>query len=156
MGNFKRDLKTGERGEEIVVKYLESLDDVEFIQDVRDVKGYQIHDIDFVVYTKKSKVIPIEVKSDTMAHRTGNIAYEVFSHKRLGTKGCLEKTKAKTVYYYLICTGELYSIDVKKLRDHVHINYKDKRLIAMGDNAEGYLIKIKELLEKQIAEKISI
>jgi len=155
MGNFKQDLKTGEKGEDVVVRYLYSLPDTEFILDVRYIRGYQAHDIDFVMYTKKKKVIPIEVKTDTMAHRTGNIAYEVFSNKHWKTEGCLEKTKAKFVFYYLIHTGELYYINVKRLRDHVNKNYKGKRnMVAMGDAAEGYLIKITELISNRIAKKI--
>ena len=157
MGNFKKDLKTGELGEDVVVEYLTSLPTIAFVKDVRYEPNFQTHDIDYIVCTTKSQIIPIEVKTDTMAHRTGNIAYEVFSNKHYGTQGCLEKTKAKTVYYFLIHTKELYEIDVLKLRKHVAENYKGKkRLIAMGDNAEGYLIKIKELLEKGITKKVHL
>lgn len=152
---FYLDMKLGEKGEDVVVRYLYSLPDTEFVLDVRYLRGYQAHDIDFVLYTKKKKVIPIEVKTDTMAHITGNIAYEVFSHKDWGTEGCLEKTKAKFVFYYLAHSGELLYINVKRLREHVNVNYKDKKpMVEMGDNAAGYLIKINELISNRIAKKI--
>ena len=154
MGNFKRDLKTGERGEAIVIDYLESLDSVARVEDVRDDVIFREFDVDFVIETTKGKYIPIEVKTDTQAHRTGNIAYEVHSSKTYQTKGCFEKTKAKYIYYYLVATEELFRIDVKRLRMHVERFYKGTRLISMGDDADGYLIKISELQTHKVAKKI--
>lgn len=152
---FINDTKLGQVGERVVVAYLYSLPSTEYVMDVRYMRGYQEHDIDFVLYTKQKKVIPIEVKTDTMAHITGNIAYEVFSHKEWETEGCLEKTKAKFVFYYLVHTNELIYINVKRLREHVAKNYKGKvAMRAMGDNAAGYLIKIEELISNRIAKKI--
>lgn len=152
---FYQDMKLGKKGEDVVVRYLYSLPDTDFVMDARYLRGYQAHDVDFVLFTKKKKVIPIEVKTDTMAHLTGNIAYEVFSHKDWGTEGCLEKTKAKFVFYYLVHSDELIYINVKRLREYVARNYKDKvAMKAMGDNAAGYLIKINELISNRIAKKI--
>ena len=152
---FYQDMKLGKKGEDVVVRYLYSLPDTDFVMDARYLRGYQAHDVDFVLFTKKKKVIPIEVKTDTMAHLTGNIAYEVFSHKDWGTEGCLEKTKAKFVFYYLVHSDELIYINVKRLREYVARNYKDKvAMKEMGDNAAGYLIKINELISNRIAKKI--
>lgn len=156
MGEFLIDLKTGEIGESAVLKFLQNESNVEDVIDVRNDKVFQKYDIDFLVYTDRSIIVPIEVKSDTMAHRTGNIAYEVLSNKHYNTKGCFEKTRARYIYYYLTKTKQLYQIDVKKLRNHVKNYYANKRkLIPMGDNALGYLIKINELLENNVMKDVS-
>lgn len=154
MGDFVKDLKIGEIGEKVVLQYLEKEKHIIQVVDVRDDKKFQVDDIDFLVYTDKHVIFPIEVKSDTMAHRTGNIAYEVYSNKHYCTKGCLEKTKAKFVYYYLTETEILYNIDVQKLRNYVHTNFSENQLRNMGDCARGYLIKIKDLLEYGIIKQI--
>ena len=155
MGEFLIDLKTGEIGESVVLKFLQKESNVEDVIDVRDNKLFQKYDVDFLVYTDRSIIVPIEVKSDTMAHRTGNIAYEVLSNKHYNTKGCFEKTRARYIYYYLTKTKQLYQIDVIKLRSHVENNYKNnKKLIPMGDNALGYLIKINELLKCNIMKEL--
>lgn len=155
MGEFLIDLKTGEIGENVVLKILQKESNVEDVIDVRDNKLFQKYDVDFLVYTDRSIIVPIEVKSDTMAHRTKNIAYEVLSNKHYNTKGCFEKTRARYIYYYLTKTKQLYQIDVIKLRSHVKNNYKNnKKLIPMGDNALGYLIKINELLNCNIMKEL--
>ena len=157
MGEFLIDLKTGEIGESVVMKFLQNESNVEDVIDVRNDKVFQKYDVDFLVYTDRSIIVPIEVKSDTMAHRTGNIAYEVLSNKHYNTKGCFEKTRARYIYYYLTKTKQLYQIDVKKLRLYVEVNYKNKKkLIAMGDNALGYLIKIKELLTNNVMKEVLV
>lgn len=156
MGDFKLDLKTGEQGEEVVFRYLQTLDTVELVEDVRKEAMFQKHDIDFLVYTKQAVIFPIEVKSDTMAHRTGNIAYEVYSNKHYGTQGCFEKTKAKYIYYYLVATKQLYKIDVQALREYVSEYFTGKPLISMGDFAEGHLLKIRELEARSIMTNLQI
>ena len=154
MGDFKLDLKVGEHGETVVLEYLKQMEFVESVEDVRSIKLFQEHDIDFLVYTKQAVIFPVEVKTDTMAHRTGNIAYEVYSNKHYETKGCFEKTKAKYIYYYLVATKHLYQIDVQALRRHIQSFYKGKRLIPMGDFAEGYLVRISELEAHNIAKEL--
>lgn len=157
MGNFYKDLKTGEIGESVVLETLIKINGVEDILDVRDIKEWQQMDVDFLVFTNNNILIPIEVKTDNLAHSTGNIAYEVLSNKHYNTKGCFEKTRAKYIYYYLTNTEKLYQIDVKRLRSHVKANYKGKKkMIAMGDNAEGYLIKINELIKNGVMKEVLI
>lgn len=153
MGNFQKDLQTGEVGEQIVLDFLKSKENVQNVLDVRKVKLFQDIDVDFLVCTTSYIVVPVEVKSDTLAHITGNIAYEVTSNKHYNTKGCFEKTLAKYIYYYLTATKEIYQIDVLKLREYV--KHYCNRLIPMGDYAEGYLIKINKLVEHKIMKKVN-
>lgn len=155
MGNFMKDIDTGEIGELATFRYLNTLSIIKAVQDVRNIKAYQELDVDYVAVTQKNRLILVEVKSDRLAHRTGNIAYEVYSSKNLKTKGCLEKTKAHRIFYYLIATDELYSINTKALREYVHKNFSEKDLRNMGDAALGYLIKIKDLVANRIAIKVN-
>ena len=48
---------------------------------------------------------------------------------------------------------ELYYINVQLLKNYVEENKKDLKLIPMGDNALGYLIRYEILLEKEIMFK---
>lgn len=155
VGNFKKDLEIGVIGEEVVLKFLENMPTIDEVIDVRNEKKWQQFDVDFLAYTDKNVIVPIEVKSDNLAHVTGNIAYEVLSNKHYNTKGCFEKTRARYIYYFLTKTKQLYQIDVKKLRNHVNDCYTNKKkLIPMGDNALGYLIKIKELISENIMKEL--
>lgn len=152
MGNFIKDLKTGEVGEKITMEYLSSIENFDCILDVRDNKLFQKIDVDFLVLTKDNIMLPVEVKSDTMAHRTNNIVYETVSNRKTGSIGCFEKTRAKYMYYYLTVPQELYVIDVIKLQEYAHENCTKK--VRMGDCAEGYLIKMNALLDLEIMKKV--
>lgn len=145
---FSNDLNTGKIGEKKVYKYLSHNKKIKHIEDVTENKEYQNMDVDFICYNEDDKKCFIEVKTDTIAHKSGNIAYEIISNKHYGTIGCFEKTKAHIIFYYLLKTDELYIIKTKKLREYVNRKYKNRgKEIYMGDYALGYLIPIKDLLE---------
>ena len=104
MGNFVKDLKVGEIGEKVVREYLERLGYK--VENVTNIKEYQNKDIDFIVKKEGFKTeLPIEIKTDTLAHKTGNLAYEFYSNKYIKSKGCFEKTQAKYIFYYLSKTN---------------------------------------------------
>lgn len=147
---FQKDLRTGEIGETKVYDYLSSLYITQYIQDVRDDKFFQGLDVDFIHCDKQGEFRKIEVKTDTMAHRTGNLAYEHTSNKYYNTIGCFEKTRADYMFYYLSEVDEIYTINMNKLRNYVHTNKTRFREVNMGDNALGYLIKIDELKRMNI------
>ena len=58
------------------------------------------------------------------------------------------------MFYYFSEVNELYYINVPLLKDYVEENKKDLRLVPMGDDALGYLIRYNILLEKEIMFKI--
>jgi hypothetical protein len=147
---FQQDLKTGEIGEQKVWEYLLGLSITQMLYDVRTDKFFQRLDIDFIHCDKEGEIRKIEVKTDTMAHRTGNLAYEHTSNKYYNTIGCFEKTRADYMFYYLSEVDEIYIINMNKLRNYVHTNKTRFREVNMGDNALGYLIKIAELKRMNI------
>ncbi len=154
MGNFKIDLEVGKIGEEKSLTFLKNNDKVYEVKDVRDDKFWQTHDVDFIVTMNLGDIIKIEVKTDTLAHLTGNIAYEHTSNKYSRSIGCFRKTKADVIFYYLSKIDKLYQIDTYSLREYVdNHNFND---INMGDMALGYLIKIDLLEKNEIMKEIKI
>ena len=146
MTSFERDMARGKIGEEIVLNFLKSDDRVKKVVDVREDELHQLKDIDFIQFFKNGKSIDIEVKTDELAHKTDNIAYESISSKTYGTLGCFDKTSAQLIYYYIAHTDEILIIDVYLIRAYMKINKDKYKLIDMGDDAMGYLIPIKDIL----------
>ena len=151
---FKKDLYTGELGEKRAYEYLTNLDFTQFVLDVRNDEFFQTLDVDFVHCDKEGDFRNIEVKTDTMAHRTGNLVYEHTSNKYYNTIGCFEKTRADIMFYYLTETDEMYTLTMYELRKYVRENSKYLREVNMGDNALGFLIKIDDLKNKGIMHLI--
>ena len=157
MGNFIRDLKFAESGENVVYNYLKKLNCTLDVLDVRYLKYFQDADIDFI-HVMNNCLQPnfIEVKTDRMAHRTGNLPYEVISNYKCNSVGCFEKTLATHIFFYLSQTKQLYVLDVFKLKEYVKNNESKLKLINMGDNAKGYLLKIVELIKLGICTDLGI
>ena len=151
---FKQELYTGELGEKRAYEYLTNLDFTQFVLDVRNDEFFQKLDVDFVHCDKEGNFRNIEVKTDTMAHRTGNLVYEHTSNKYYNTIGCFEKTRADIMFYYLTETDEMYTLTMYELRKYVRENSKYLREVNMGDNALGFLIKIDDLKNKGIMHLI--
>lgn len=157
MGNFVRDLKFAESGENIVYNYLKNLDCTLDVLDVRYLKYFQDADIDFIhVLNNCLQPYFIEVKTDRMAHRTGNLPYEVISNYKINSMGCFEKTLATHIFFYLSVTKQLYVLDTVKLKEYVKDNEPKLKLINMGDNARGYLLKIVELINEGVCTDLGV
>lgn len=156
MNKFQQDLKTGNIGEDVVYKFLLNDSNTSNLIDVRDDKVFQKLDVDFIQELKTGGCRMIEVKTDTQAHYTKNLAYEHTSNKYYNTIGCFEKTKADYIFYYLTETKEVYIIDTLRLRQHVRVHRNRFREVNMGDNALGYLIKLEELINNNIGWRMTI
>ena len=142
---FDKDLKDGEIGEHVVWNLLQKSSKVRNIVDVRQDKVFQSQDIDFLIENFDRQFTPIEVKTDFKAHETGNIVYEISTSGHLG---CFEKTKAAYIYYYIPASKIVYMIDVVALRTYIHqLRPEEKK---MGDNATGFLLSIKDLLNAKV------
>lgn len=144
---FEDSLKEGGKGEHTVWNYLQNQSWVRQVIDVRKDKGYQEKDIDFLVEDTSRQIHPIEVKTDMKAHETGNIVYELSTS---GHIGCFEKTQAKYIMYYVPGNQELHRINVVAFRTYLQKIHPEP--IKMGDNAEGFLLSIKELKDNKVIE----
>ena len=150
---FHSDNKIGNKGESIIFNYLlNHLSTINLI-DVSKDKWFQQFDIDFLQVTNNG-INKIEVKTDRLADKTGNMIYELWSDKRTYTKGCFEKTEADYIFYYLINTNILYIFNTLELRDWVSTHKNNLNMIDMGDYAKGYLIKLNDL--KDISVKVKL
>lgn len=144
--SFAEDLSFGREGEVIVRNLLESSGNFDYVIDCSNDKYFQERDIDLLALAMDGHIAKYEVKTDRMAHETGNIAFEV---KTSGNIGCLVKTEADFVMYYIEGNGKLYCFNAEQMRQYLKRNRF--KLYHMGDNAEGYLLSIKMLLrDKQI------
>lgn len=149
MGNFKEDLTEGEKGEELVLQLLTKSPQNKAVIDVRKDIYFQDLDIDFLAEKHSGVVIKYEVKTDRLAHKTGNLVYEETTS---GNIGCLAKSHADYILYYLSQSNELYGFWLIDMRNY--IKETQPELVRMGDNAEGYLLKIKDLTSKEIIRKV--
>lgn len=150
MTPFEEDLAYGEYGERIAwISLLESARTRQVL-DVRKDKYFQERDIDFLQLDVNNKVNKIEVKTDRQAHTSGNIVFETKSNSN---EGCLARSEADYVYYYIEKSGELVGIKLRKLKELINANILRLREVPMGDNARGYLIAIEDLERYKVAER---
>ena len=156
MNKFQKDLTTGKIGEDVVFDFLKRDVTTKSVVDVRNDKLFQELDVDFIQETPSNEIRKIEVKTDTLAHTTGNLAYEHTSNKYYNTIGCFEKTRADYIFYYLSEVKQVYILEVERLRNYVHSNRNRFREVSMGDSALGYLIKLEELVKNKIGWRIVI
>ena len=152
---FNSDLQYGKAGEYIIYQYLLFQPNTSQLINVTDDEFFQENDIDFVWETVSGKVYKIELKTDRLAHKTGNIVYEYKSNKSYDTVGCFEKTKADYILYYIEKTNVLYWIKVESLREYIEKNKEKLSLVNMGDNAIGYLIPLKIVEAENMGHKIN-
>ena len=150
---FHKDNIVGQNGEYIIYNYLSNHSSTINLIDVSKDKWFQQFDIDFIQITNDG-INKIEVKTDRIADRTGNMVYEVYSDKRFYTLGCFEKTEADYIFYYLINTNILYIFDTQELREWVLEHQHNLKLVDMGDFALGYIIRLNDL--KDISIKIKL
>lgn len=151
--SFEDDNIRGKVGERLVFYLLSHNDKIKVVLDVSDDTRYRARDVDFLIQTIKGQVYEVEVKTDFRAHETGNIFFEIESH---GKVGCLRKTTADYIYYYLFHNKKLYMIITEKLREYIDSKGVLFEAVPGGNDSKGYLIPIDELVKLKIAtERVS-
>ena len=151
---FNSDVQIGNKGESIIYDYLLSHPSTVNVIDVTNDEWFQQFDIDFIHVTTDYDVNKIEVKTDRIADKTGNMVYELWSNRRTYSKGCFEKTEADYIFYYLINTKVLYIFKTQELREWVHKHKNGLWQTYMGDFALGYVIPLNDLKNIYIKEKL--
>ena len=152
---FHSDNEIGNKGENIICDYLKNLYSTKGLVNVSRDEWFQQFDIDFLQIDTQGNINKIEVKTDRMADKTGNMVYEVYSDKRTYTQGCFEKTEADYIFYYLINTNILYIFNTQELREWVYENKDNLKLVDMGDFALGYVIPLNKLKDTSIKIKLT-
>lgn len=151
---FHTDNEISNKGEEIIYNYLWKHKSTLKVIDVTKDKWFQQFDIDFIQVDCNGGVNKIEVKTDRLADKTGNMVYEIWSDRRIYAKGCFEKTEADYIFYYLINTKVLYIFNTQELRTWVNKHENELWQTYMGDFAIGYVIPLNDL--KEISIKIKL
>lgn len=144
--DFNYSINIGNIGEEIILLYLQSNENILSVEEVQSNKYYQQQDIDYVVHFKNGTVKTVELKTDT--YISGNIFFETMSAVETNSIGCMYKSKADYLFYYFINTKELYIFDFDKYREWFKQNKSHfylKRLKNKGKycgtyTSEGYTI----------------
>ncbi len=147
--SFAEDLSFGREGEAVVRNLLESSGNFDYVIDCSNDKYFQQKDIDVLALVNDGHIAKYEVKTDRKAHETGNIAFELATN---GNIGCLAKTEADYVMYYIERNGKLYCFNARQMRQYLE-RHRFK-LYRMGDNAEGYLLNINQLLRDRQLKRI--
>ena len=147
--SFADDLKDGKKGEQLVQHLLESSGRFVSVWNCSDDKYFQSKDIDLMGITEDGRIAKYEVKTDRQAHETGNIVWEQTTS---GNIGCFAKTESDYIMYYIAGNGRLYCFKTDSMRRYVQ--KRKTRLIHMGDNAQGYLLNIGELLKAKQMTRI--
>ena len=151
---FYSDIEVGNKGENIIYDYILNHPSTDMLVNVSKDWWFQQLDIDFVQVDGNGDVNKIEVKTDRLADKTGNMVYEVWSDRRIYSKGCFEKTQADYIFYYLINTKVLYIFKAQELRQWVQKHKYNFQLINMGDFAMGYIIPLNDLKDIYIKERL--
>lgn len=127
MGKFNKDLTQGEKGEEVIGKYLEenyNMTILEYNKDYRyDIKA-----------EKYGKISTFEIKTDRWEYFNKTKTYNMFIEYTCSSKNSgLTKTEADYFIYFYPDLELFYFIEVKKLRELLNtINLPIKTQV--GDN----------------------
>lgn len=152
--SFLSDLERGKFGEKVLFEYLQSRNNIKAVVDISNTEIGIKDDIDFEIEYKDGHKKTVEIKTDLMAHRTGNIVYEEFSHRN---PGCFARTKADYILYYIMETNEVYVLNPDGFREFISQIKTDEvlrkelrvRPTKMGQGAYGYLVPIKSIINNK-------
>jgi len=112
MFDFKEQLEIGKQGEKLVKGYYEAqqTEEGKNLYIVRDARpDEQARGADFFILNNKLGFRYVEVKTDTQAQDTGNVALEIQIVQDDGTKqaGCQFKTFSDFMFYWIYPSNEL-------------------------------------------------
>lgn len=155
--NFQKDLEFGKKGEGLMRKRILGFKNIVDVRDISNSRKGIDDDIDFELLYADGHTSTVEIKTDLMAHKTGNFAYEEYSHKN---PGCFARTKADHILYFIYQTGEVYVLNPVKFRAFIAEMKQDKKKAAslrvratgMGEGAFGYLVPIAVLKKTDVFE----
>lgn len=143
-----KDLKFGQHYENIVANYFTN-------------KGHSVKQsvgkfkpFDIIVDNKHK----LEIKADKHNAQlvdNPNVVIEAYCNKQ---KSGILTTEAKYLIYFFTIKNEVYKINVEKLKNYIMTDEIKPRLEKFtnsdGQRASGYLLKIQDLIELNIAKKL--
>lgn len=154
---FSQDFIEAKDSEEFLLWTITTSGPDKFFLDTRNNDNYHEPDVDFLCVDKTSKceITKVEVKTDYLTYKTGNIFFEcdLTQHSGWGLR-----SQADYIFYYAIHPDkkyDLYIIKLDELKQYVkeHPNLEKKGSERKVDYVKGKLVNINELLELGIAIK---
>lgn len=156
--DFSKSKTIGSQSAEVVRRWLERLPQTLGIISVEEHKRYQRRDIDFLWETAKG-IYRVEVKGDTVGHRTGNFFFETISNDRRRSPGCFMYTEADLLFYFMIKSGELYIMPVEPTREWFEREkdrFKKHRVPNRRYNTIGHLVPVDVVINEVSCLKFQI
>ena len=164
MFNFEEQLAIGKKGEQLVKSYYESQGadgKSKFI--VRDAREEeQKKGADFFIINNELGSRYIEVKTDTRAEDTGNVALEVqIVYGDTKTIGCALKTFPDFLFYWIYPTNQLLYWNPEELVPYI-IDWliDDKYRIVDAENknffSRSLIVPIEDLLATNVVRTINV
>ena len=138
--SFEQDKQLAIIGEFVVWNALSEFKGTKQVIDVREDRRFQEWDIDLLVMNTNRQVYGVEVKTDWKAYDTGNFFFETKSREKVG---CLERTKADYIAFFVPQSGNIYMCRTEAIRRC--LSNHDYRLIQAVDGNEGYILPIGDL-----------
>ena len=151
---FSESIIVGNKGEEIVKRFLCGLKNVASITDVSSNAAYQKQDIDLIINFSDGTSSTAEIKTDT--YTSGNIFFETVSNLEANVPGCMYKTKADFLLYYFTKTKELYILDMPaylKWFKANRSNFTEKKLKNINRRNNGTYTSVGYTIPKVYLEK---
>ena len=164
MFDFEEQLAVGKKGEQLVRYYYESqLDEGKTKFIVRDAKEEeQKKGADFFIINNELGCRYIEVKTDTRAEDTGNVALEVqIAYGDTKTIGCALKTFPDFLFYWIYPTNQLLYWNPEELVPYI-IDWliDDKYRIVDAENknffSRSLIVPIEDLLATNVVRTINV
>jgi len=165
MFDFEEQLTIGKRGESLIKKYYESQTTnegkIKFI--VRDArKEEQLKGADFFILNNELGTRYVEVKTDTLAESTGNVALEIqIVHPDKKTIGCAFKTFPDFLFYWIYPTNTVLYWNPTALIPHI-VDWiiEDKYKIVDAENknffSRSMIVPIEDLRATGLVQEINV
>lgn len=129
------------------------------IVDVSDDSAWRKLGIDRVLKLPDGRKVPVEYKTDFIAHRTGNLIFETVSVDTTGAPGWGLSSKAEYLVYLLAETKVVYLIWLPELRRWVLARIKRFREVV-ADNGSyrtlSLLVPLCELERLPFVKKLAV
>lgn len=145
MNTFHSLLEQGKLTEIKIAKYFESNGFT--VEDLSDDDFYKDIDVDLMIINSNGNKQTLEVKSDEIMHRTGNIFIEHGMDRKTGwCLGWIKKCKAQLLCYHDNVTDVGYILDWIKVKNEITQHYNSTKFWNTTDNCWGwgYLVPIEE------------
>lgn len=151
--DFQHQLEIGKKGE----ARLDSIWRGFQIIDVSDDPEWQRRGVDRLLVLPDGRYVSVEYKLDNIAHRTGNLVFEILSNDITDTPGWGLSSKAEYLVYLVEQTNTVYLIRLPELRKWVIARMAEFRRVR-ADNGiyctHSLLIPLRRLESLPFVKKL--